>query len=135
MSDFFGIGQAIKGAAFIYFASARRTGRTTSLVESLHDGDRVVFTNSREADRVKRMCKDRGVKITTVVIDPKEPTRLLEYGYSHSGRTVLDHTWVEQYYSNSLENTFKELTNFQREMSSDRNSTRKEIEISKWPML
>lgn len=61
--DSFGIGAALKGAALIYFQASRRTGRTTSLVESLKDGDRVIFTNSNEADRVKRICYELGIKI------------------------------------------------------------------------
>lgn len=60
--DHYGIGNAIKGIVGAYAESARRTGRTTSLVESVKDGDRVIFTNGREADRVKRLCAERGVE-------------------------------------------------------------------------
>ena len=40
--DHFGIGAAIYGAARVYFQSARRTGRTTALLDGLKDGDRLV---------------------------------------------------------------------------------------------
>ena len=46
--DHFGIGAAFRAMANVYITSARRTGRTTSLLESLKDGDRVVFASSRE---------------------------------------------------------------------------------------
>lgn len=47
--DHFGIGTALLGCAEVYFRCARRTGRTTSLVESLVSGDRVVCRTENEA--------------------------------------------------------------------------------------
>ena len=43
--DHFGIGAALLGAANIYFNSARQTGRTTSLIESVKDGDRIIVSH------------------------------------------------------------------------------------------
>jgi len=51
--DLFGIGSAIKAMIVVYRQSARGTGRTVSMVESVKDGDRIVFTNSNAADGVK----------------------------------------------------------------------------------
>ena len=53
--DHFGIGAAMRGMALTYIQSARRTGRTTSVVESVKDGDRIVFADRREAERVRRL--------------------------------------------------------------------------------
>ena len=49
MSDAFGIGQAVQGAARVYFQTARASGRTVAMVESLKEGDRVIFNNSQLA--------------------------------------------------------------------------------------
>ena len=133
--DHFGIGQAVKGAAHIYFHSSRHTGRTVSLVESLRDGDRVVFTNANEADRVKHMCLERNVKIDTMVIDPKEPLRIFERG-SSQGRTIFDHSWVEQFYLNAIERCEYEINHLQRETSgfgeAYLETRRKAAEMAKW---
>ena len=116
--DQFGIGQAIDGAARIYFRSARQTGRTSALVESLKTGDRVVFANQQEAERVKRLCREREIDIETIVVDPKEPQRIFDRGsVGGDGRCVFDHSWVEQYYLNAISTVQKDIDRFQRETS------------------
>lgn len=116
--DQFGIGQAINGATHVYFRASRQTGRTTALIESLKSGDMVVFIDSREAERVKRLCLEKGVNIKTIVLDPKEPQRIFDRGsVSGDGRCVFDHSWVEQYYLNAIKRAQKEIDMFQREIS------------------
>ena len=135
--DHFGIGQALRSAARIYFQGYRQTGRTVSLAENLRDGDRVVFTNDSEAERVKHMCLERNVKIDAIVLDPREPGRIFESG-SSQGRTIFDHSWVEQFYLNALERCEKDIDHLQRETSgfgeAHLETRRKAAEIAKWRM-
>jgi hypothetical protein len=114
--DHFGIGQAMRGMALAYFTTSRRSGRTTSLLESLKDGDRVVCASTQEAELLVRKCRDYRLKVACIVIDPKHPEDLLQHGTSE-GRTVFDHTWVERFYLNSLEATNRAIDTFQRETS------------------
>ena len=100
--DAFGIGQAMKGTARVYFQASRNTGRTASMVESAKDGDRLVFADPKEADRVGRMLKERELDVECIVIAPKEARRIFERGTSQ-GRTIFDHQWVEQYYLLNLD--------------------------------
>ena len=58
--DHFGIGGAILGAVRVYLHGARGTGRTTSLLESVGSGDRVVFQSTQESRRFKDLCSARG---------------------------------------------------------------------------
>jgi len=133
--DHFGIGAAIQGAARVYFQSARRTGRTTSLVESVKDGDRIVFTDSREAERVRRLCQERGVQINCIVVDPKAPERVFERSTSE-GRTIFDHSWVEQMYMQAIERTQQEIDHLERNASgygeAHRETRRRAEKITKW---
>lgn len=133
--DAFGIGNGVQGAVNIYCQSARRTGRTTALVESLKDGDRVVFTDRREADRVRQMCTELGVTIITMVVDPNKPDAVFSAG-SSAGRTVFDHSWVEQYYMNAIARAQKDIDHFQRETSgfgmAHIETSIKAKEIAKW---
>jgi len=133
--DHFGMGAALYGAVRIYLHSARGTGRTISMLESLNSGDRIIFASSKEADRVKRLLKDHEKDIDCIVVDPKSPERLLERG-TGQGRTVFDHTWVEQFYLMAITRCEKDIDFFQRELSSfgepHRETRRRAAEIAKW---
>lgn len=133
--DHFGIGAAVRGAAIIYMQSARQTGRTTSLVESVKDGDRIIFGDGREAKRVERLCKERGVKVECVVVSPKEPEGVFDRG-TPQGRTIFDHSWVEQYYLNAIEQAQGDIDRLERQASgygeAHRETRRRAEEIAKW---
>jgi len=134
--DFFGIGQAMKGMTTVYFQSSRRTGRTVSMVESLKDGDRVCFADSREAERVSKMLRERNIEnVECIVISPDDPYKLRERGTSQ-GRTIFDHTWVERFYLNAIATSEKDIDLFQKEMSgfgeAHLETRRKAFEMSKW---
>lgn len=133
--DFFGIGAAIHGAARIYSQSARHTGRTDSLVESVKDGDRICFANSKEAERVRRLCLGRGVNVECITVDPKQAERIFEHGTSQ-GRTLFDHSWVELYYLSAIERAGAEIDHLQQQASGygelHRETRRRAEEIAKW---
>lgn len=114
--DHFGIGAAIYGAARVYFQSARRTGRTTALLDGLKNGDRVVCATGAEAKHLERQCRERGVQVQVITL----PTNLAYSIFDRStpnGRTIFDHGWVERYYMGALENARAELDHLQREAS------------------
>lgn len=136
MSDIFGIGSAMKAMSMIYFQSARASGRTTQMVESLKDGDRVVFSDSREAKRVDRMIHERGLtKVRCITVPVHEPQRVFENGTSQ-GRTIFDHRWVQDFYEMRIKSIGDDIHYFQRESSGFGEAhleTRRETEeISKW---
>lgn len=114
--DHFGIGAAIYGAARVYFQSARRTGRTTALLDGLKDGDRVCCATSAEARDLERQCKERGLKVQVFTLPPNRALQVFDRG-TPQGRTIFDHGWVELYYLAALENARTELDHLQREAS------------------
>lgn len=134
--DHFGIGAAIYGAVRIYTITSRRTGRTTSLVESLKDGDRVVFATDEEARRVARLCMDLGVKIDTVVLGDRHPSELCRERGVSQGRTLFDHSWVERWYLRAIEEAQKELDFAQQQLSgygeAHRETRRCAKELNRW---
>jgi hypothetical protein len=136
--DHFGIGAGVKGAVGIYFAASRRTGRTTSLVESVKDGDCVVFTDSRMGKHFKDLCRDRGVTVEIVVVDPKRPEGLFEHDglKGFNGRTILDHHWVEEFYRHEIDRLLTLIDRFERETSgygeAHRETKRRALEIRKF---
>jgi glutamine cyclotransferase len=100
----------------LYSQTARQTGRTTSLIESLKDGDRVCCATTEEARHLKRMCRDRGLQVTVITLPIRDAHRIFERGTSQ-GRTIFDHTWVERYYMAAVERAQDEIDQLQREAS------------------
>lgn len=116
MSDFFGIGQALHAVAQVYFLSARRTGRTTTLLESLKDGDRVIVITVQEQRRLQRELRDRKLTVEVCVNDPARLDLLFNYG-TPKGRTIFDHTWVEQFYIRAQYDAANLLDRMHRDLS------------------
>ncbi len=114
--DMFGIGTALRAAANLYFTMARRSGRTTLLVENVKDGDRIVCVNQQHMREVERLVKERKVDVECIVISPEDPKQLFERGTSQ-GRTIFDHAWIERYYQVSLDRAAENIDRFERETS------------------
>ena len=134
--DFFGIGHAIKSAAQIYFTTSRATGRTLSLVESVKDGDRIWFSSSKEARRVEALIKERNINVECFACSPVKPYKIFERGTAQ-GRSILDHSWVEEFYLNALDKVNNELSQLEKDTSGfgavHRDTRRKAIELHKFP--
>ena len=133
--DIFGIGAAIEGSVQIYLRTARSTGRSNYLVENIKDGDRVVFADPREANRVKRLCLERGLSVECIVVRPEDAYRLREYGPA-KGRLMFDHVWVEMYYLHAIRQAGTDISQMQQFMSgagaAEHPSQRAEYELRRW---
>lgn len=133
--DHFGIGAAMSAMFATYATSPRRTGRTTSLVESVKDGDRIVFADEREARRVQRLCQERGVCVECITVDTRDPHRLMERGTSQ-GRTLFDHHFVEEVYRIGINRIATMIDELERATSGEgpahRETRRRAIELSRW---
>jgi len=123
----------MKAVTNIYFQSSRCSGRTNSMIENLKNGDRVLFTNNAEAKRVHRLAKDRGLDIDCIV-SPIEKNPL-ENGTSQC-MSVLDHSWVEDYYRDALLRADKDIEFFNKQLSGygeeHEQTKRTAQEIAKW---
>ena len=114
--DHYGIGTAMLGMVNTYSSAARQTGRTTSLLESLKDGDRIVCATGRESEFMQRRCVKLGLKVTCITVDPKSPEGIFERPPSE-GRTLLDHMWVELYFRHAIERAINAIDHFERQSS------------------
>jgi len=133
--DFTGIGTALIGVLNVYFRSARGTGRTTQLIQSVKDGDRIVVPSQREKERYQRILKTRGLLVDVVVLSPTAIYHVGELGTSQ-GRTIFDHQWVEMFHTASLDRSIKKLDALQKHLSGwgeEHERTRAQAEqLSKW---
>lgn len=135
--DHFGIGQAMHGMAQVYTLSSRRTGRTTSLVQSLKKGDRVVCATDPERRHLQALCRERQLEVDIIVVSPQDPSRLFQRG-TPEGRTIFDHSWVEAYYLAAIKQCQREIDGLQKQTSgwgeAHEETRRRALEISKWSL-
>lgn len=110
----------MRGMALVYIQGARRTGRTTSLIGSLKDGDRVCCVSPAAAHHLQRQCREHGKQIECFSIPPTQAHRLLDRFHDRylQGRTLFDHAWVEQYYLDALERTHDAIDELQQKTSA-----------------
>jgi hypothetical protein len=134
-TDFFGIGAAMRGMANVYFIQSRRSGRTISLINSLKGGDRVVFTDERHARHAQLLAKERGIELDYVIIDPRTPGSIFERA-SSQGRTIFDHSWVEEFFLHRIDEAIRDIDRLQVESSgygeAHIETRRKAEEVGKW---
>lgn len=114
--DQFGISTAMRCMAEMYFTVASRTGRTTQMLDSLKDGDRIVCLNQHEANRLDCLCRERRLRVQVLVCSTHNFGELFQHG-TPQGRTVFDHSWVEELYRKSLENIEAHIDKLQTELS------------------
>jgi hypothetical protein len=114
--DQYGIGTAIEGCAVNYFAVSRQTGRTTQMIESLQDGDRVVCLRGKDAAWLKRRLREFEKDIDVICVPTKEANLIFDNPPS-KGRTVFDHDWIEKYYTEAIQRVQDSIDLLQRESS------------------
>ena len=101
--DHFGIGNTIRSTIEVCMGLARRTGRTTLLLNTVRNGDRVIFRTCAEAKYFENLCNDRGIAVECIVVgEARAEHMLLGRKPPKSGRTICDHTWVEQQYIDAI---------------------------------
>lgn len=101
--DLFGIGNAIKSCAQIYFRSAIQTGRTTALINSLKAGDRVYLETYEQVRWFESRLKDFGVEGIVCLVWSKTGIRdNFRFGKAE-GKAVLDHRLIEAMYLKAID--------------------------------
>jgi len=136
MRDIFGIGIAIQTCVEIYFTASRRTGRTSLMIDCLQNGDRVIFHDPNERDRVCRLIHERHLNVDCVCIpvtgDAGHRVRQLR---KSAGKTLFDHTWIEKFHLNDLRDSQKRLHDVSRALSATgahRETAETRMQASKW---
>lgn len=123
--DIFGIGIRLKNALHQQKEAARGTGRTTLLADMVQKGDVVVFSNAklaREFDEVlkrRRNLTARSAEVMVISVRPcdgLQEVRNMIAGVTVS-RLFFDHVWLEESYTDVLENHIRFLDGFSQAMS------------------
>jgi hypothetical protein len=114
--DHFGIGNAVRSLFHTLLQTSRGTGRTTSLINSVRDGDRIICSESLEQQRLRREFHRMGRDVSVEHIPPNFPEEVLRLTPC-AGRTLFDHTWVERYYALALERAAEDIDHLQARSS------------------
>lgn len=118
MRNDYGIGPALTAAMQMLSHASRGTGRTTHMIECLRDGDRVIFCDHNEAERVRRIARQRKIKIETIVCEPTE-RGLLTRVEPYPGVTHFDHSWVDRYFVTAVAHARSSLESMQGTVSRE----------------
>jgi len=100
--DIYGIGNAMILAAETYSQTARRTGRTTTMIKTLRDGDRIICHSQNYANMLAHECCRLGIGARVIVVDPTDRLKLSSIDVNLSGKTIFDHVWVELAYAAAI---------------------------------
>lgn len=133
--DHFGIGAALLGSGNIYLRAARQTGRTTSLLNSLKDGDRVIVPTERQQRRWQSLLAERQLKVEVRWFSVDRLHDLYHLG-TGDRQTRFEHTWVEEFYIRNLEDSIRHLDELQQRLSgwgeAHERTRRQAQELARW---
>lgn len=126
------VGAVLNTALEVYVQSARRSGRTTRMIEGLSDGDIVIFQDNREKERVSRLIRETRPKLNVKLIAiPADRPELLR-GLRAPNRLRFDHLWIEAWHRYSVERASREISFFEERMS-DKLATYRDFEFKPFP--
>ena len=98
-----------------FIAGARRTGRTSAMIEGLRPGDYVIAPTPQVGTAIARRMRELGRPNTGIQICAPTLAGLSEVmpglvgRLGDNGRIVFDHTWLEAYYDKALTSASDEL--------------------------
>jgi hypothetical protein len=98
-ADPYGHAAAAVAGMEMFELGARRTGRTSRLLEQVQDGDRIICLD-RDRRLLEQQLRDVGKTRVSVGSCPPDPALLLKkFGTMPRGRTFVDHEWCRAYFA------------------------------------
>jgi|TARA_R110000851_G_scaffold13348_1_gene45615 hypothetical protein len=132
--DMFGIGNAVKIAVDMVRRVSRGTGRSNLLLKTVQSGDLVIFSTARAATEFRRRITRSGLENVKVISAGANINMLFEH-YRHScpnGRAILDHSWIEDYYSYVIEKASADINVIEQTLSGNIENRRQDHSNSMW---
>lgn len=121
----YGIGAALDAMLRTLEHSARRTGRTTRMLDALREGDQVIAMNADHAQILRRDIRERGLKDVSVIAVPDTAQGAVlskVHPATRKGVTHFDHTWVEKFYAGAIAEMRKDFEQLGDVLSSSRDA-------------
>lgn len=130
MQDLHGFNEVALAAVRAFDHGGRSTGRTARMLAQLKPGHRIICATSREADRLRRLLRDHGLR-HEVEIATWDPQRDMPHGLRSAlpAPTVADHHWV---YLHFIDAIHREAEAIRREIAG---LSGRELGLPEWPEL
>jgi hypothetical protein len=112
-----GYAATLKSSLHYFAINSRQTGRTSRLIERVKDGDQIVAPSAEVARYIERRLREYGKNnIKVFSVSPSEmPLNFV--GTAHHGRTFFEHSWVERFFINAIDQAEKQLESYSIAMS------------------
>lgn len=121
------LADVLRIAAVSFESGSRRLGRTEAMLAQVRPGDQIVTATEQEANRLRRILRDRRVADVRVVAAVDKPLDQHPGLVQHRRPTAVDHAWVLRRLLNAIEREEKAI---QRELDHIQG---RHIGLAQWP--
>lgn len=101
--------EAMGMALRMYEQGARRSGRTTRMIDQVRDGETVVCLNASHARHVQTALRERGLAKVRVFTCAPDMGEFVSTTAGVRGRIHLEHCWVHEWYSAAIIRATREI--------------------------
>lgn len=106
------VSSMLRTAMISFEHGSRRSGRTLQMIAAVNDGDTIIFSNQREAQRVARLLCEMEKKKVNCVVAPYLHEVAEKLRRCNNGRVHFDHGWFYDYWMRAVEDEQKVLDRF-----------------------
>lgn len=104
----YGIKIALASYLRVWREAARRTGRTSKMLDGMESGQVVIVPPGENYRRyIQNMAQDKGLCITVVSLSPSDPEA--QNLRAMGGKYVFDHKFVEEFYECEIDRAERRL--------------------------
>lgn len=122
------IAAALKTALEMFEMGSRQSGRTERMLAQLKPGHRIICADPREAERLRRQVRERGIKDVVITsADPKLPLLAGPFARDRCRPTTADHDWIYKRFMAAIRDVEASIEHELRMISGARR------EMPQWP--
>lgn len=119
--DIYGIGASLSAHIKRYIETHRGTGRTSTLLSILREGDAVVFSLPSAKSHFERQLKEAGFKngdVKVITASPRYPSDAIDKLKGRlEGKVYFDHTYLEEFFTQANLDARVHIMTISRELS------------------
>lgn len=114
--DEYGFGSAAAMGLQLFEHASRSSGRTLRMLDRATNDDMIVCRKAKEAERLRRLIKDRGKTTSVVVVEHCDELGNIQK--RSKGRCIFDHDWTRQFFADVIKSAEEDLQRMADRFSS-----------------
>lgn len=125
----------LRAALNLFEQGARRSGRTTRMIEALRNGDTIICASGAYAGELTRLIGRERPELISVRVFVCETFEDAYRRTRGAGRVILDHEWVRVFYHRALDQAERELADltFYNAPAGDQHRDKLQERFEEWP--